>query len=199
MKTPRAPISVNWTPALARRAAGLVPDRVALAADDHVVARPRQHAQRDLVGHRAGRQPERGLLAEQRGDALLQRVDGRVLAELVVADRSGGHRRAHRRRRPRDGVGAKVDRRVDVRHAANCRRCDRALNASAGSGDAAADRFSARPTLPRRTDRHALAAELLEDRARVDVSFGRQLGRGRGDLVERGCAASSLPAPAARG
>ena len=49
-----------------RRAAGLVPHRVALAADDHVVAGPRQHAQRDLVGHRARRQPERRLLAEQR-------------------------------------------------------------------------------------------------------------------------------------
>ena len=42
-----------------RRAAGLVPAGVGLAADDDLVARPRQHAQRDLVGHRPRRQPER--------------------------------------------------------------------------------------------------------------------------------------------
>jgi hypothetical protein len=56
------------------RAAGLVPDRVALAADDHVVAGPRQDAQRHLVGHRAARQPERGLLAQQRGDRSWSRL-----------------------------------------------------------------------------------------------------------------------------
>jgi hypothetical protein len=48
--------------AFACRAAGLVPDRMALAADDHVVAGPRQDAQRHLVGHRAARQPERASL-----------------------------------------------------------------------------------------------------------------------------------------
>jgi hypothetical protein len=92
------------------RAAGLVPDRVALAADDHVVAGPRQDAQRHLVGHRAARQPERGLLAQQRGDRVLEPVDRRVLAVLVVADGRRRHRRAHLGRRPGDGVGAQVDR-----------------------------------------------------------------------------------------
>ena len=56
-----------------RRAAGLVPAGMRLARRDHLVARPREHAQRHLVGHRAGRQPQRGLLAEQLGDARLQR------------------------------------------------------------------------------------------------------------------------------
>ena len=51
-KPPRADL-VQLHAGVGRRAAGLVPDGVALAADDHVVAGPRQHAQRDLVGHRA--------------------------------------------------------------------------------------------------------------------------------------------------
>ena len=93
-----------------RAAAGLVPDGVALAADDHVVARTGERAQRHLVGHRARRQPERRLLAEQLGDALLQRVDRRVFAELIVADVGRGHRGAHAGRGIRDGIGAEIDR-----------------------------------------------------------------------------------------
>ena len=77
------------------RPAGFVPDGVAFAADDDVVARPGQHAQRNLVGHRAAGQPERRLLAEQGRDALLQRIDGRILAELVVTDGRGGDGRTH--------------------------------------------------------------------------------------------------------
>jgi len=92
-----------------RRAAGLVPDRVALAADDDVVAGSRQHPQRHLVGHRAAGKPERGLLAEQGGDLVLQPVDRRVFAVLVVADRSGGHRGPHLGRGTGDGIGTKVD------------------------------------------------------------------------------------------
>ena len=93
-----------------RRAAGLVPDGVAFAADDDVVAGARQDAQRHLVGHRAAGQPERGFLAEQRGDVLLQPVGRRVFAVLVVADRCGGHGRAHLGRGTGHGVGAEVDR-----------------------------------------------------------------------------------------
>ena len=52
--------------------------------------------ERDLVRHRARRHVERGLLAEQLGDALLQRVHRRVLAVDVVADVGVGHRLAHR-------------------------------------------------------------------------------------------------------
>ena len=95
-----------------RRAAGLVPDRVALAADDD--SSPGRVSTRSATWFAIvplGSQ-ERGFLAEQRGDALLQPVDGRVLAVLVVADRRGRHRRAHRRRRTGDGVGAQVDHRL---------------------------------------------------------------------------------------
>jgi hypothetical protein len=82
---------------------------VALATDDDVVAGPGQNPQRDLVGHRPARQPERGIFPEQLGDDLLQAVGRRVLAVLVVAHRRRGHRRAHGLRRARDGVGTQVD------------------------------------------------------------------------------------------
>ena len=50
-----------------------------------------------------------GLLAEQLRGALLERVDGRVVAEDVVADLGRGHRAAHLVGGLRDGVGAEVD------------------------------------------------------------------------------------------
>ena len=98
-------------PGVHRARARLVPHQVALPTHDHIVAGPGQQSQRDLVGHGAGRQPERSLLAEQCRALLLQRVDRRILAELVVADRRRRDHRAHRRRRPRDGVGAEIDHR----------------------------------------------------------------------------------------
>ena len=54
-------------------------------------------------------QEHRGLVAEQRRHALLERVHGRVVAALLVADLGRGHRRAHRRGRTRLGVGVEVD------------------------------------------------------------------------------------------
>ena len=65
--------------------------------------------ERDLVRHRRGRQEERLLLPEQLGRTTLQLVDGRVLAQLLVADLGGGHRGTHLRRRDRRRVRAKVD------------------------------------------------------------------------------------------
>ena len=109
VKSPSAPISVNWTPALAAPAPGLVPHGVGLHADDHVVARAAVELQRELVGHRPGRDEQRRLLAQQRGDALLERDDRRVLAVLVVAHLGLGDRAAHRIRRPRDRVGPEID------------------------------------------------------------------------------------------
>ena len=52
---------------------------------------------------------QRGLVAEQPGDPLLEREDGRVLAVDVVADLGPRHRGAHRVGRPGEGVGAEVD------------------------------------------------------------------------------------------
>ena len=47
---------------------------------------PDQRADRQHVGHRPGGGEQRRLLAEQAGDPLLERADGRVLAVHVVAD-----------------------------------------------------------------------------------------------------------------
>ena len=63
----------------------------------------------DLVGHGAGRDVERGLLAGELGGALLQPVHGRVVAVPVVADLGVGHRPAHGGRRRGDGVRTEVD------------------------------------------------------------------------------------------
>ena len=92
-----------------RRAAVLVDDDVRLLLRDEHVPRPRVELQRDLVRHRRGRHEERRLLPEERRGALLEEVDGRVLAPLLVADVRGGDRRTHPVRRPRGGVRTKID------------------------------------------------------------------------------------------
>ena len=50
---------------------------------------------RDLVAHRSRGQKHRGLLAEERGDPLLQLRGRRILTLLLVPDLRGGDRRAH--------------------------------------------------------------------------------------------------------
>ena len=93
-ETPRAD-SVNCTPALA--ADPPVSCQTAWLSRLTITSSPGsgEHAQRNLVRHRAARQPKRRFLAEQRGDAPLQLVHGRVFAVLVITDGSGGHGRAH--------------------------------------------------------------------------------------------------------
>ena len=61
------------------------------------------------VAHRAAGHEQAGLLAEQLGGALLERDDGRVVPEHVVADLGIGHGAAHLGGGVRDGVGAQVD------------------------------------------------------------------------------------------
>ena len=75
------------------------------------------HAHRDLVAHRAGRQEERGVLPEELRDHRLERVDGRILALLLVPDLRLAHEPAHLLRGFRDGVALEVD--VDRGHAAS--------------------------------------------------------------------------------
>ncbi len=91
--------------------AGLMPDDVRFIADDDVVAGSCEQLQADLVRHRAARDEQRCLLAEQLGDALLQPVDARVFAVLVVADWRLGHGPAHAVGRPRHRVRAEIDQR----------------------------------------------------------------------------------------
>jgi hypothetical protein len=91
------------------RSPGLVPDRVCLAADDHIVAGPSERAQRNLVRHGAARQPERGFFSQQPGDALLQRVHRRIVTVLVITDVGCSDRRSHRRGWTGDRIRAQVD------------------------------------------------------------------------------------------
>jgi hypothetical protein len=63
----------------------------------------------DQVAHRARRDEDAGFLAEQLGRTLFEGVDGRVVAEHVVADLGLGHRPPHRRGGLRYGVAAQVD------------------------------------------------------------------------------------------
>ena len=75
-----SPVNAPWAPSSARSDVRARPRR----------APPRRgrpaSAHREHVGHRPGRREQRRLLAEQPGDPLLERVDGRVLAVHVVAD-----------------------------------------------------------------------------------------------------------------
>jgi 3-deoxy-7-phosphoheptulonate synthase len=90
--------------------AELGPHHVRVGVAQQLLPGLHQQPQPELVGHRAARREDRGLLPEQLGDALLERGDGRVLPVDVVADRCRGHRVAHRGGRAGDGVAAEVDR-----------------------------------------------------------------------------------------
>ena len=96
-------------PAVDRRAALLREQDVRVLLGEQLVARLGEDPARDLVGHARSRQVHRLVLPEQLGGAALELEDGRVLALLLVADVGVRHRRAHRRRRPRRGIGAKID------------------------------------------------------------------------------------------
>jgi len=92
-----------------RDGAALVIDDVAVTVADDLVAHPRERAERDLVRHRPGGHPHGRFLAQQRRDAVLQRIDGRVLAVDVVAHFRGRHGLAHSGGRAGDGVAAQID------------------------------------------------------------------------------------------
>ena len=65
--------------------------------------------ERDLVAHRRRRQVHGLFVAEQSGDALLEREHRRVLPLLLVTDVGPRHRLAHALRRLRLRVGTKID------------------------------------------------------------------------------------------
>ncbi len=90
-------------------AGGLVHDEMALGARDRLLAAAQVRHLRHEVAHRARGDEEAGLLPEQRGRALLERIDGRVVAEDVVTDLRLRHRATHRGRGVGDGVRAQVD------------------------------------------------------------------------------------------
>ena len=106
LKTPRAPISVSCTPAFA--AEPPVSCQTAWLSRLTMTSSPGRVSTRSatwLAIVPLGSQSAASLPSSA-ATLLLQAVDGRVLAVLVVADRRRGHRRAHLGRRAGDGVGA---------------------------------------------------------------------------------------------
>ncbi len=81
---------------------------VCLLVGDELLARAHVQPHAELVGQRPGRREQPRLVAEQPGDALLERAHGGVLAEDVVADLGVRHRLAHRAGRGGQGVGEEV-------------------------------------------------------------------------------------------
>ena len=91
--------------------------RAAFAGDDmgglvgeDLVAGAAMHQRRRDVAHGAGRHEHRRLLAEQFGHALAQRVHGRIVADLFVADIGPCHGFAHRLGR----AGLRVRQQIDA-------------------------------------------------------------------------------------
>ena len=68
----RALEPAHHDPGQRRRPAGFGVERMRARREDDLVALAAMHPRRDLVAHRAGRQIDRGLLAEQIGDPLAQ-------------------------------------------------------------------------------------------------------------------------------
>jgi hypothetical protein len=102
---------MNQRPGDGGDAAGLGDDAVAFGFRDHDLARCHLSGHRDEIRHRAGREKERVLLAEQRRDLPLQRLLQRVLAQSEPVRRRCrlGHGRDHLRRRRSQEVAAQVE------------------------------------------------------------------------------------------
>ncbi len=92
-----------------RRTARLGGGRVGAAVENDRVAPAGMNGKRDGVAHRSRWQEECRFLAGQRGDMLLQGVDGWVLADLLVTDRRAGHRLPHGLAGPRGGIAGEID------------------------------------------------------------------------------------------
>jgi hypothetical protein len=84
---------------------------VSVPLDEQRIAGAAEDVQRDLVGHRRGREEDRLLVPEELGPSALELVDGRVFSLLFVADYGVRDRLAHRRSRLGQGIGAKIDHR----------------------------------------------------------------------------------------
>ena len=92
-----------------RRGTALPQEHVARPLGQNLFAGGAVQADGNLVGHAAGRHEDRGVLAQDFGDAGFERVDRRVFAVHIVADRGREHRLPHGRRRAGDGVATQVD------------------------------------------------------------------------------------------
>ena len=87
----------------------LVQDDVALVPGDRLLAAREVGHLGHEVAHRARGHEQPSFLAQELGRALLEGMNGGIVAEDVVADLGLGHRPPHLGRGPGDGVGTKVD------------------------------------------------------------------------------------------
>ncbi len=91
------------------RTAALEVDRMRRLVRQHLFAVSAVHAERDLVAHRARRQEECRLLAEELGHHLLEKVDRGILVLLLVAHFGLAHEAAHVLRGLGDRVAGEID------------------------------------------------------------------------------------------
>ncbi len=75
--------------------AQLIDQHVRAARGEEAVASAQVRRERDEIGHRAARGPQRGGLVQDVRHAFLQRPNGRVGVDDVVADLGRGHHRPH--------------------------------------------------------------------------------------------------------
>ena len=143
-----------------RDGSALVVHDVAVPVADDLVAHPRERPQRDLVRHGAGGHPDSRFLAQHGGDAVLQRVDGRIFAIDVVADFRRRDRFSHAGCRAGHGVAAQVDE-VHWMLRAEALRPSRAKPAPPGTGMINAPAV-ARESKAERPRRFALIVRRLE-------------------------------------
>ena len=87
----------------------LVLNDVATLFDQHLLAGDGEDADRDLVAHDPGGDPQGGLEAEHLRGHVLEAVDAGVLAVDVVADVGFGHRPPHLGRRLSHRVGTQIN------------------------------------------------------------------------------------------
>jgi hypothetical protein len=92
-----------------RRAAAFELEGMRFHADDVFVAALAVGHQCEQVRLRAAGNEQPGLETKIASEALLQMVDGRIVAVDIVADFGVQHRFAHRQRWPGDGIAAQVD------------------------------------------------------------------------------------------
>jgi hypothetical protein len=96
-------------PRVHRRPAELGDEDVRQLLGDQLVAGLAEHAKRDLVRHRRRRNEDGVLVAEEIGRAPLELVDGRILADLLVAHFGVRDCLPHGFGRLRRRIGAEVD------------------------------------------------------------------------------------------
>jgi hypothetical protein len=87
---------------------------VAVLGGDDLVAAAAMDEQRDLIAHRAARQKDRVLLAEQLGDAGGERIHRGIFAAAFVAHLSGRHGGTHGGAGTCRGIANQID--ADRRH-----------------------------------------------------------------------------------